>query len=285
MMVGGGLRMGGRNEPRKFHPRVAVSGLCFPALSAVESVELLGVLGVTKTSMTSTKLLHSGPAAVLDACREHGVQVVATTGSAPLNLTAGPDIEAQLRRTREDIDRAVAVGARSVYTLTGRRVYADWEDNVDAYANLAGSLVDYAGEKGITLAIEPTNWMYADLSFVHTFHDSVAFALHTGLRVCLDIFHIWTERDLRDDITDHVDLIAHVQLSDMQRGARALPCRAIPGEGDVPIRAVLQWLLDAGYDGPFDLELNGPSIDALGHREAATRSAIWLDALLMELDA
>jgi len=39
------------------HPRVAVSGLCFPGLSAVESVGALGALGVTKTSMTSAKLL------------------------------------------------------------------------------------------------------------------------------------------------------------------------------------------------------------------------------------
>jgi sugar phosphate isomerase/epimerase len=105
------------------------------------------------------------------------------------------------------------------------------------------------------------------------------------MHVCLDIFHAWTESELRQDIKNHIDLVCHVQLSDMQRGARSLPCRAIPGDGDVPIRAIVRWLLDAGYEGVFDLELSGPSIDKLGHHEAARRSAVWLDALLAELDA
>jgi hypothetical protein len=47
----------------------------------------------------------------------------------------------------------------------------------------------------------------------------------------------------------------------------------------------VQWLLEAGYQGAFDLELSGPSIDQLGHYEAAGRSARWLDGLLAELGA
>ena len=275
-------RMG---EPKTLHPRVAVSGLCFPALSAVESIGVLAALGVTKTSMTSTKLLESGVAAVADACTEHGVEVVTTTALVRFDLSPGADVEEQLKRAREDIDRAAAVGATSVYTLTGPRVYPEWLDNADAYAGLAGSVVDYAAERGLALAVEPTNWLIADLNFVHSFHDSIALASRAGTRVCLDIFHVWTESGLRRDIKNHVDLISHVQLSDMQRGARSLPCRAIPGDGDVPIRAVVQSLLDAGYEGAFDVELSGPSIDEMGDRVAATRSADWLDALLVELGA
>jgi len=277
--------MGNSDEPRSLHPRIAVSGLCFPALSAVESVEMVASLGVAKTSMTSTKLLESGAEAVVGACRRHGVEVVTTTALARFDLSPGADVTQQTQRAREDIDQAAVVGATSVYTITGPRAHADWADNADAYARLAGNLVDYAAERNVALAVEPTNWLYADLSFVHSFHDSVAFASRTGLRVCLDVFHVWTESELRQDIKNHVDLICHVQLSDMERGARSLPCRAIPGDGDVPIRAIVRWLLDAGYEGVFDLELSGPSIDKLGHREAAGRSARWLDALLAELGA
>jgi sugar phosphate isomerase/epimerase len=277
--------MGNTVEPKSLHPRIAVSGLCFPALSAVESVEMVAGLGVAKTSMTSTKLLESGAAAVVGACRRHGVEVVTTTALARFDLSPGADVTQQLQRAREDIDQAAAVGATSVYTITGPRVHADWADNADAYARLAGNLVDYAAERNVALAVEPANWLYADLSFVHSFHDSVAFASRTGMRVCLDIFHVWTESELRQDIKNHIDLICHVQLSDMERGARSLPCRTIPGDGDVPIRAIVRWLLDAGYEGVFDLELSGPSIDKLGHREAARHSATWLDALLAELGA
>ena len=277
--------MGNSDEPKSPHPRIAVSGLCFPDLSAVESVEMVAGLGVAKSSMTSTKLRESGAAAVVGACRQHGVEVVTTTALARFDLSPGADVAEQLQRAREDIDQAAAVGATSVYTITGPRVHADWADDADAYARLAGNLVDYAAERNVVLAVEPTNWLYADLSFFHSFHDSVAFASRTGLRVCLDVFHVWTESELRQDIKNHVDLICHVQLSDMERGARSLPCRAVPGDGDVPLRAIVRWLLDAGYEGVFDIELSGPSIDKLGHHEAARRSARWLDALLAELGA
>jgi sugar phosphate isomerase/epimerase len=283
--------MGNSGGPESLHPRVAVSGLCFPALSAGESVEVLGDLGVTKTSMTSAKLRECGTGAVVDACRRRGVEVVTTTALVRFDLTRDPSrdhgarVAEQTRRAREDIDQAAAVGASSVYTLTGPRAYPDWADNVEAYAGLVSDLVEYGAERNIALAVEPTSWLYADLSFVHSFHDSVAFASRTGMRVCLDLFHAWTEGTLRRDIERHIDLICHVQLSDMQRGARSLPCRAVPGDGDVPLRAIVRWLLDAGYPGVFDLELSGPGIDELGHREAAGYSAAWLDALLAEVDA
>jgi len=273
------------DDRKRLHPRVAVSGLCFPDLSAVEAVEAIGALGAAKTSMTSAKLLESGTGAVIEACRRNGVDVVTTTALARFDLSPGADVSVQLQRAREDIARAEAVGATSVYTLTGPRAYPDWADNVDAYARVVAELADYAAARNVALAVEPASWLYADLTFVHSFHDSVAFAARTGLQVCLDLFHVWTEGDLREDIKDHIDLISHVQLSDLQRGGRSLPCRAVPGDGDVPIRSIAACLLEAGYQGAFDLELSGPSIDQLGHHEAARRSARWLDALLTELGA
>ena len=277
--------MGSPVDRGGLHPRVAVSGLCFPDLPAAESIAAIGALGVSKTSMTSAKLLESGTAAVIDACRANGVEVVTTTALARFSLSPGADTAGQSQRAREDIDRAAAVGATSVYTLTGPRAYPDWADNVDAYARQVADLADYAAARNVALAVEPASWLYADFTFVHSFHDAIAFAAGTGLQVCLDLFHVWTESELRQDIKNHIDLIRHVQLSDMQRGARSLPCRAVPGDGDVPIRAIVSWLLEAGYQGVFDLELSGPAIDRLGHHEAAGRSARWLDELLTELGA
>src|ERR1700728_3348051 len=101
-------------DRKSLHPRVAVSGLCFPDQSAVESIGALGRLGVTKTSMTSAKLLESGTGAVLDACRSNGVDVVTTTALARFDLSPGADVSGQLTRAREDIARAGAVGATAV---------------------------------------------------------------------------------------------------------------------------------------------------------------------------
>lgn len=270
-------------QVNQVHPRIAVSGLCFLDLAVPDAIEVIAGLGVRKTSMTASKLREAGAEAVVHASRRQGVSVVTATGFLGLDLSTEATVEEGLRRSREDIDLAAAVGATSVYGLTGRRVMPEWTAQVDAYAEAAGTLVEYAAAKNVTLAIEPTNWLYADLNFVHSFHDAALLASETGLGVCLDLFHVWAEAELQEDIRKFVDRISHVQLSDMAVGARALPCRVVPGEGDVQIAAVVRWLLDAGYEGVFDVELSGPRIDEVGRRESASQAVAWLDKLLVEL--
>ncbi len=267
------------------HPRVAVSGLCFPKLSAVDALSLVADLGVSQTSIRFADLRESGAEAVADASRRHGVNVLAVTGPIGFNLSADAQLRAELERGREVIDLASAVGAACVYGLTGRRTSPEWNASLDAYVNSVGDLVAYSADRNITLAVEPANWLYADMTFVHTFHDALEVAFRSRMGVCFDIFHCWSESGLCEDITKHVDQITHVQLGDFVFGDRTLPSRAVPGEGDVPVAAVVRWLLEAGYEGAFDCELNGPRIDAIGHQEAARRGAAWLDALLVELGA
>ena len=267
------------------HPRVCVSGLCFPGLSATGAIEAIAGLGAANASLTGAKVRESGAKAVVAAGRRHGVKIVTTTGALGLDLSSGRASPASLRRAEQDIDLAAAVGAAAMYGLAGPRTSARWDACADAYVNAVGELVGYAADRGVTLAIEPTSWLYADLTFIHTFHDALLVAPRAGMGICLDAFHVWTEAGLRAEIGEHAGLIAHVQLSDMTRGSRALPCRTVPGDGDVPLEAVVQWLLDAGYPGVFDCELNGPAIDAIGHHAAAAQTANWLDKLLDELGA
>ena len=267
------------------HPRVSVSGLCFPDLSAPDAIEAIAGLGVGSTSVTGAKARASGAEAVVAAGRRHGVTIVTTTGALALDLSSGEAAGASRGRAERDIDLAAAVGAAVMYGLTGPRTADRWDACADAYVNAAGDLAGYAAGRGVTLAIEPTSWLYSDLTFIHTFHDALLVAPRAGMGICLDAFHVWTEAGLREEIGAHVSLIAHVQLSDMTRGSRSLPCRAVPGAGAVPLAAVVRWLLDAGYPGVFDCELNGPAIDAIGHHAAAAQSANWLDKLLTELGA
>ena len=267
------------------HEKVSVSGLCFPDLPAPDAIEAIAGLGVGNASVTGAKVRAAGAGAVVAAARRHGVTIVTTTGTLAVDLSSAAASAQSRQLVERDIDLAAAVGAATMYGLTGPRASARWDACADAYVNAAGDLAGYAATRGVTLAIEPTSWLYSDLTFVHTFHDALLVAPRAGMGICLDAFHVWTEAGLREEIGEHASLIAHVQLSDMTRGSRSLPCRAVPGDGDVPLAAVVQWLLDAGYPGVFDCELNGPAIDAIGHHAAAAQAANWLDKLLEELGA
>ena len=76
-----------------------------------------------------------------------------------------------------------------------------------------------------------------------------------------------------------------IQVADYVYGDRALPARAGPGDGAVPLRRIFDWALSAGYRGAFDLELIGPRIDAEGHLAAARRAADVVGEMLQSLGA
>ena len=60
---------------------------------------------------------------------------------------------------------------------------------------------------------------------------------------------------------------------------------AVIGDGAIPIKRICEWILKAGYQGPFDLELLGPRIDKEGRIAAVARSARNLGDILDSLGA
>jgi sugar phosphate isomerase/epimerase len=90
---------------------------------------------------------------------------------------------------------------------------------------------------------------------------------------------------LRETIERAVTRCHLVQLSDYVYGDRSLPCRAVPGDGDIPLALDIGWMLEAGYQGAFDLELIGPRIDKEGQFEATRRATENVTELLQSLGA
>jgi len=115
---------------------------------------------------------------------------------------------------------------------------------------------------------------------VHTLRDAIDLARRLDIQVCLEINACWAERDLQRTIVDGIDRIGIVQVSDFAVGTLSTPNRLVPGDGDIPLARIIGWLLAAGYDGVFDLELVGPRIEEEGYRSALSRSCDYLSALL-----
>jgi len=95
----------------------------------------------------------------------------------------------------------------------------------------------------------------------------------------------WTERSLAATIGRGAGHLALVQVADWKVGTRCTPDRAIPGAGDIPLRRILGEVLAAGYGGPLDLEILGPSADQIGYETVIGGGVRWLDLALDELGA
>ncbi len=188
-------------------------------------------------------------------------------------------------RLSTTIEIAVSLGARCIYMTTGGHGNMTWEQAADVFAEAVAPCAQQAREAGIPLMIENAPPQYADIHLAHSLRDTVTLAELAGIGVCIDLFSCWTEAGLRDSIERAMPRCDLVQVSDYVYGDRTLPARAVPGDGDLPLERILDWILAAGYTGAFDLELLGPRIEAEGPREAIRRAAHNTGKLLESLGA
>ncbi|MGB8364331.1 MAG: sugar phosphate isomerase/epimerase family protein [Rhizomicrobium sp.] len=183
------------------------------------------------------------------------------------------------------IDDAKSLGARSIYTMSGGHGSLTWEEAAECFAAAIAPCVAQAKAAGIALMIEDAAPLYADIHLAHSLRDAVTLAEIADVGVCIDFFACWTEAGLRDTIRRAVPRCDLVQVCDYVYGDRSLPARAVPGDGAIPVKRMIDWILDAGYGGAFDLELLGPRIDGEGHVAAVRRAADNLEGILQSLGA
>jgi sugar phosphate isomerase/epimerase len=125
----------------------------------------------------------------------------------------------------------------------------------------------------------------ADIHLAHTLGDTVALAALADIEVCIDLQACWFESDLERRLAEAVPRCGLVQVSDYVYGDRSAPCRAVPGDGVIPLTRFLDSILSAGYTGVFDLELCGPRIEHEGPASATARAAENLSTILEDIGA
>jgi sugar phosphate isomerase/epimerase len=269
------------------HARISVNNLCFPTSTLAEDIENWRLLGARQVGLAASKLEAEGWDASAELLNSAGFPVATMVH---LFLTAGPLADAALvaeaqHRLSQSVAAAQAVGARTIYMLTGGRGRLSWDDGAAAFAAAIAPCRDHARAAGIELLIEPAPPLFADLHMAHTLDDVTELAERAGIGVCIDIFSTWTDRHLREAIGRAMPRCRLVQVSDYVLGDRGFPCRAVPGDGAIPLEEIIGWILEAGYQGAFDLELFGPRIEREGYYEAVARTGDRLGEILTRLGA
>jgi sugar phosphate isomerase/epimerase len=266
------------------HDRVCIGSICFPGESLQAVAEHWRELKPPRVSLVSYTVAEAGLPALRAAIAGGGYRLENIThpvlGMRPLSdKTLWP----QARETLADVIGAVeSLGGRSIYMLTGGHGQLAWEDAAEAFCELVAPAVGQARDAGVKLMIESASPVFADVHIAHSLRDVVQLADMAGIGVCIDVFTCWTEAGLKSTIEKAVPNTGLIQLSDHKLGDRSPPNRCVPGDGDIPLKQILGWALDAGYAGAFDLELLGPRIDAEGRVAACRRTADWLGEFLAE---
>jgi len=275
------------SDQATMHERISFNNFCFRGSSLADDVEHWRALCSRRIGVQVQTLAAEGWDPSVDLVRSAAFHVA--TMVHPFISPAKLDQRGEWEAARSDLARTLAaaelLGADTVYMTTGGRGGYSWEAAAQAFCEAVVPWAEVARRTGIELLIEPAPALYADSHLVHTLRDTVMLAEMAPIGVCIDIFSSWTEPGLRETVERAMPHCHLVQVSDYVLGDRSVPCRAVTGDGAIPLEQIIGWLVELGYQGAFDLELIGPRIDAQGHRAAAARTRRWLTDLMARLGA
>ena len=268
------------------HPRACLSMLSAWNWSIDETLDFFDREGVRCIGAAFAKLEASrDPIENAAKIRARGYRVANLIGLGRFELSRPETWDKQRQRMQLALDAAETLAAECLILTTGPARQLTWEDAADRYADAMGPVLPDAVRRGIRIALEHTVSLRADVGFVHTLHDTIDLARRLGIGVCMEIQACWDERGLADTITNGIDTITIMQVSDYRLETHNAPNRVVPGDGDIPIERIVGQVLAAGYPGVFDLELLGPEIEREGYESACTRSLAYLSDLLKRLGA
>lgn len=255
------------------HPRVSVNPISSFNWRVEQDVEFYASVGVETIAVPYFKFADR-PEAGIEAIRGAGFRCSTLSTGGECLIESG---EKTLEILRGAIDVASALDCPSLYTVTGPTLPGMTTD--DAYARLVETLGPanaYARSRRVRIAVEHTAIATRQHGFVHTLADAVDLSRDADIGICLELQNCWYERHLERLFRENVERFAVVQVSDFLVGEELRYNRRVPGDGSMPLEWMLGLLLDAGYEGYFDLEILGPAIEAEGYPSAIRRSVEWI---------
>ena len=96
------------------------------------------------------------------------------------------------------------------------------------------------------MIVENASALYADVNIAHTLRDVLTLSDIADVGACVELFGCWVEPGLRESLVRAIPRCGIVQVCDYMYGDRSLPSRAVPGDGAIPIRRIIEWTLRAG---------------------------------------
>jgi sugar phosphate isomerase/epimerase len=193
---------------------------------------------------------------------DRGVEAVAAAYQGGLLLAQGEARKAHYEqfRRRLELCQSLKIGTLLVAADFATRVA---EEELERAVVSLKQAAQWAAGFDVRLALE-FRAAQAFCSNLDTAVRLIETCAEPNVSINLDLFHFWTGPSKMEDI----DLLApqhigFVQICDLAGSPRELATdsdRILPGDGDLPLTAILTKLKQRGFDGSVSLELMNPAI-------------------------
>jgi sugar phosphate isomerase/epimerase len=238
-------------------PPFAISQITTLTASFEDDLRAYRDAGAEGIGIWEIKLPEGGEEAAAEALETSGlastaaVPAVASIGSWPIG---GPgDPRERVDAYRAGLRRLAPFRPTAVVLLTGA---ADREVIASGLRAIAAE----AHALGLKIALEPYSRFEGEQwSIVHTIRDAVGLIEEADaaedVGILFDVWHLWDDPGVEDDIAAHIDRIAGVHVCDWREPTRGFADRVLPGDGVADVPRLLAALDRAGWDGFYELEI------------------------------
>jgi sugar phosphate isomerase/epimerase len=263
----------------QWDPRLCVNSLSSRRWTLAEDLACYERLGIGRISLFLPKLVKAGLDRAVSDITSRGLRVDGVLPGSSFDLSDPGSWSGTQDAMLMGIEVAKRLGATTMQTPGGSARGQSFEQARKQLGQALAPVLEAAAVAGIRVALEPTRPQFAHISFVHTVRDALAVATDLGLWLVPDSAHSWWEPDVEGLLAQAVPRLAVLQVADLDFRAPVLE-RLVPGDGAIRLGAFLAATVEAGFDGPFELEILGSAIEAEGYESAIRRSFAHLTSLL-----
>ena len=245
-------------------PSFSISEVSTLRASFGEDVEAYAAAGADGIGIWEMKLPQGGDAESLALVRDSGLEVTncipAIPSILPLPLMDGPvDPRERIEAVCASIRRLAPFEPQSIVCLTGPQGELDPAEAHRLVIDGLRRIGREAQAAGVRVGLEPIQRIGAEnWTIPTTIHDAVELLGEVGddsLGITFDVWNLWNGATLLDDIRDHAARFTGVHVSDWREPTRGWCDRVLPGDGVADLAGILAALDEAGWRGPYDLEI------------------------------
>jgi sugar phosphate isomerase/epimerase len=257
-------------------PRLSMNELTTFRWSFDEDVFQYQEAGYQAIGLWRRKVADFGEERALDLLAESGMAVSTVFYAGGFTGSDGRSLAESIDDAVDALRLAAAADAGSLILFTGGRNNHIQRQAERLLHSALDELLPMAEVFGVPLSLKPKHAACAaEWSFLTDLSETLAFVQQyesPWLKVVYDTYQFPCAVKSPELLAELIPYLGLVQVADGRVPRSVDQAQCLLGEGRIAIEPIVSALLDAGYDGDFDVKLCGPEIESASYYEILQRS-------------
>jgi sugar phosphate isomerase/epimerase len=244
--------------------RLSFNQITSDRLPLADVVEACARHGVPYVSVWRHKIAEVGLDAAVRLVRDAGVRVSSVCRGGMFPAATHAERARRIDDNLRAVDEAAALGAPVLVLVCGPAPDRDIDGARQMVLDGVRRIAPYAAERAVQLGIEPLHPAFAaERSCITTLGEArrLAERVDANVGVIADVYHIWWDPDLHDEIARTARRIIGFHVSDwLVPATNVLMNRGVMGDGVIDLKRIRGAVERTGYAGPIEVEIFNESV-------------------------